>query len=459
MTATGARTPEAPLSADAARAAARRILEHPGADGVEVVVAASLTGLTRYAGSEIIQNTVRDEVRAYIRVVAGDRLASASTNQLDDEHMRDATAGALEAARASPPDPGFPGLAHPEDVGNAPPLFRWDEDTARRSAAGRAEAVRRILRAVGKGRAAGIYETSAHMYSVFSSTGIDCYDAFTRCVTTCLLDTGGSTGWGEDSSHAADDVDVEAVARRAADKAARGPAVRDAKPGSYEVILEPPAVSTLLEYLSYSGFGAKQVLDGESFLSTRAGDVVATDAITISDDVAHPRSVGISFDLEGVPRARVAVIDSGKATRPVNDLRTARMLGEEPTGHSSGSNEFGPYASNVVLTAGDRSMNELIGAVDDGLLVTRFHYVNILDRPHTLLTGMTRDGTFRIRAGEVAEPLHNLRFTQSVLDALASVQGVGRDLSAFAPEYGSFGSGVAPALRVGAFNFTSQTSH
>jgi predicted Zn-dependent protease len=113
----------------------------------------------------------------------------------------------------------------------------------------------------------------------------------------------------------------------------------------------------------------------------------------------------------------------------------------------------------VVLESGESSVEELIGAVEDGLLITRFHYVNILDRPATLLTGMTRDGTFRIRGGEVVEPIHNLRFTQSVLEALSSVVGVSSELGAFAPEFGAFGSTVAPALRVGEFRFTSGTTH
>ena len=52
-----------------------------------------------------------------------------------------------------------------------------------------------------------------------------------------------------------------------------------------------------------------------------------------------------------------------------------------------------------------------------------------------------------ISEGEVAEPVHNFRFAHSVLEALASVKGVGRELSAFAPDFGSFGCTVAPALR------------
>ena len=291
------------------------------------------------------------------------------------------------------------------------------------------------------------------------SNGVDCFDSYTRAVATALVDDGEATGWGEASSHAIADLDWEAVGRLGADKAAAGHDAGDATPGDYEVVLEPPAVAVLLDYLSYVGFGAKQVIDGESFLATRTGSEVAAPSVTIADDAWHPRSVGIGFDFEGVPRRRVAVIDRGVAREPVTDLRTAAQTGSSPSGHHSGSNEFGPYASNIVLDVGDQTYEDLVGGVQDGLLVTRFHYVNVLDRPSTLLTGMTRDGTFRIRDGAVAEPVRNLRFSQSVLETLATVTGIGRDLSAFAPDFSSFGSTVAPAVRVGRFRFSSGTSH
>lgn len=447
------------VSDDDARRAASAVLDHPEPDAVEVLVAGSRTGLTRYARSEIIQNTVRNELRAYVRVVLGQRVASASTNQLDAGHLKKATERAIAAARASRPDPDFPGLPDPDKVGRPQALFRWDDPTAAASAEARARAVADILRVTKDGEAAGVYETSSHVYGIFSSTGIDSYDAYSRCATTCLVETDGATGWGDDSSHAMGEVDVAAVARRARDKATANKGAIDMDPGTYEVVLEPAAVATLIDYASYAGFGAKQVIEGESFLAEKTGQSVAAPAVTVADDVFHPRSVGLGFDLEGVPKQRVAVIDGGTATGPVTDLRTGAKLERESTGHYSGSSEFGPYASNLLVEPGDATHEDLIAGIAEGLLVTRFHYVNILDRPETLLTGMTRDGTFRIRNGEIAEAVHNFRFTQTVLDALGSVQGVGRDLVAFAPDYGSFGSTVAPALHVGEFRFTSRTSH
>ena len=448
-----------PIGSEAARRAAEPVLDFPGADGVEVVISGSATGLTRYARSEIIQNTFRDEVRAYVRVVVGNRVASAATNQLDAEHLRDTAAKALEAAKASLPDEEFPGLAVPDDVGRPEPVFRFDDATASTSPEERALAVKRIIEATGSDNCAGIYETSAHDFGIFSSTGVDSYDAFTRCVTTCLTDIGTSTGWAEAASHRIDEVDYEAVASRSRAKADAGAKISDAEPGTYEVVLEASAVATMLEYFSYMGFGAKQVLEGESFLAAQAGKEVAPAFVTVADDVHEPHSVGIGFDFEGVPKQRVAVIEGGRANAPVTDLRTAVGMGSTSTGHNSGSNEFGPYASNVVLAPGDASLDELIGGVERGFLVTRFHYVNVLDRPETLLTGMTRDGTFRIEGGEIAGAVRNFRFAQSVLGALGSARRIGSELRSFAPEFGSFGWTVAPAVHVGEFHFASTTSH
>ena len=449
----------APVDHSDARRAAESVLDWPGADEVEVTVMGSRTGVTRYALSEIIQNTVRNEVRAYVRVVVGQQVATTVTTQLDAEHMNRAAASALEAAQQSRPDKEWPDLPSPDVVGRAEGCWRYDDATATATPEERARHVIRLLNAAEADNTAGVFETSGHSFSVLSSAGMDCADAHTRCVTTCLVDTGEATGWGDDSSHRLDRVDAEAAARRALDKASRGAGATDAPPGRYQVVLEPAAVATMLEYLSYCGMGAKQFIDGESFLVGKLGKQVAAPGITLADDVWHENSVGIGFDFEGVPRKRVTVIDGGTATGPVTDWRTSRKLKTEPTGHYSGSTEFGPYASHLVLDRGGDSLEDLISGVDDGLLITRFHYVNVLDRPSTLLTGMTRDGTYRITKGEVGGAVHNFRFAHSVLDALNSASGVGRELVAFAPDYGSFGCTVAPALRVEDFNFASTTSH
>jgi predicted Zn-dependent protease len=93
----------------------------------------------------------------------------------------------------------------------------------------------------------------------------------------------------------------------------------------------------------------------------------------------------------------------------------------------------------------------MIAATDRGLFVTRFHYVNVSEPMKTVLTGMTRDGTFLIEGGKLTKPVRNLRFTQSVLEALASADMISADTKVVD------GDCRVPALRARSFRFSGAT--
>ncbi len=110
----------------------------------------------------------------------------------------------------------------------------------------------------------------------------------------------------------------------------------------------------------------------------------------------------------------------------------------------------------MVMEAGTASRDELIGGLDRGLLVTRFHYTNPVHPKLALITGMTRDGTFLVEGGKIVGPVRNLRFTQSYLDALAGVVAVGRERRTLK---GFLGGVVVPAVRIANWTFTGTTEH
>jgi hypothetical protein len=75
-----------------------------------------------------------------------------------------------------------------------------------------------------------------------------------------------------------------------------------------------------------------------------------------------------------------------------------------------------------------------------------------------VITGMTRDGTFRIRDGRTAEPLVNLRFTIAVPELLADVPGLTRrrmlvGQTDYYDDRYPFGA-LVPAIATGRFNVT-----
>ena len=79
--------------------------------------------------------------------------------------------------------------------------------------------------------------------------------------------------------------------------------------------------------------------------------------------------------------------------------------------------------------------------------MTRFHYTNVVHPKLAVITGMTRDGTFLVRSGEIVGPVRNLRFTQSYLDALAAVEAVSAERRLLRGELGAV---LVPAVRIGA---------
>ena len=249
-----------------------------------------------------------------------------------------------------------------------------------------------------------------------------------------------------------------AVGRRAADKAVRSASPRAIEPGEYEVVLEPNAVSTLVGFLAYIGFGGRALTEGRSCLSGKEGQRVADPRITIYDDALSPETIGLPFDFEGTPRRRVDLIRDGVFLDGVYDRRTAKQAGKETTGHAlPPPNPEGPFPLNLFMAPGEAGLEDMVAATSRGLLVTRFHYSNIVNPVESSITGMTRDGTWLIEDGEVRHPVVNLRFTQSILEALSEVSMVGRDTE-LASEF-FFSASRVPALKIDRFRFTSRSDH
>jgi predicted Zn-dependent protease len=194
-------------------------------------------------------------------------------------------------------------------------------------------------------------------------------------------------------------------------------------------------------------------LEKRSFLAEKLGQRVCSPLITLVDDGRDPRGIPLGFDFEGVPRRRVELVCEGVAVGMVHNRRTAALMNPptESTGHAlPPGSSWGPIPAHLFLAPGRSSPAEMVGAVDRGLLVTRFHYTNMLFPTQTVLTGMTRDGTFLIEQGEVRGGVRNLRFTQSILEALDRVQAVG--------EEGELCEGAwAPPLLVEDFSFSGST--
>ena len=112
--------------------------------------------------------------------------------------------------------------------------------------------------------------------------------------------------------------------------------------------------------------------------------------------------------------------------------------------------------SNLIMSGGDASLDDLIKSVTRGVLITRFWYIRGLNPRTISQTGLTRDGTFLIENGRISRPVTNFRFNQSLADLLKNVEMLGRPTRVCAGESSSAGTPiVVPAAKVREFNLAS----
>jgi predicted Zn-dependent protease len=308
-------------------------------------------------------------------------------------------------------------------------------------------------------RAFGAVSADVTTYTIANSEGL--FISSPRSVATAkmaAMDDAGASGYGARASQSVDELDVGSIADEAVDRCVRHRDPITLEAGQYPVVMEEEAIGELLEYLAYIGFGALAVEEGRTF--HRPGERVSGPALNVWDDGVDAGGLPMPFDFEGVPKQRVPLIEQGMATGVVHDLATAARAGVESTGHGlPAPNSYGPMAMNLFMGGGEAANKEMLCAgIERGIWVTRLWYVNVVDPTSSVLTGMTRDGTFLIENGRVTRPVKNMRFTQSIMDAFATCSGATRATKLVAgTDYDFVAAYRVPAVRLDSFNFTSAT--
>ncbi len=440
-------------------AAAQRVVElamSAGASEAEGLVSADRAQLTRFANSEIHQNVAETNGSLNLRVAIGKRVGVASSNRLDDEGLRRLAETAVAIARNSAELEDWGGLPGPTPIVDQP--AGWSEATAGATPEQRAEGVRAVIAAADAAgvRAFGSFSTSAEHLGIANSHGIRAAQRRTaaQLLTVTMAPDGGS-GYAEQAGVDLGAIDAAEVGREAAEKArvTANPVAVD--PGDWTVVLEEYAVVDLLSMLAFMGFSALAVQEERSF--AEPGRVIGSELVTIVDDATEPGAMPMAFDYEGVAKQRVVLVERGVCRDVVWDQQTAARAGRQSTGHGlPAPNSYGPFPLNMVMSAGATTRADLVGGMDRGLLVTRFHYTNPVHPKLAIVTGMTRDGTFLVEGGRIVGPVRNLRFTQSYLAALAGTVAVGSERRTIR---GDFGGVLVPPVRIDGWTFTGATEH
>jgi predicted Zn-dependent protease len=432
-----------------------------GRDGLALVTRENSLML-RFAAGRPTQATAIDDMTIDMAIPFRGHVGRASTNSGDGESLAACAERARLAARAASAsgDGTFPGF-RPHEGGVESAAF--DAETATLDpAAGSAalEAAFEVARRHGV-EAHGIWTVAeqgqgwaTEDHGVFERRS----DAFMKVI--CIAPDGRS-GYASAASVAARDIDARGLAERAARKALAAGEVAELPPGEYPVVFEAQATGWLLDLLASCAFNGLAHAEGRGALDGRIGQRVAAPAINLADAPPHPRTLPRSFDAEGTLKSPMPLIQDGVAHGVAHDTRSAAAAGTKSTGHAltPGGDPSGPHPTNLVLAGGGaESEEELCAPVARGVYVTRLWYANVVRPKETLITAVTRDGTFLIEDGRVTRPLRDLRLTDSVLGILSRTEALTRDqnLTSDGEFYGrrlAYGV-VCPALRADGVRFT-----
>lgn len=435
----------------------KMVLNASKAYETEVCFVKNHISLTRFANSYIHQNVEEEDSYLKIRVIKDKKQGSASTNILTEASVKDCLNKAIELSSLSYPD-SYLSLPKPKEI-KALPVFYKETIISPKE---RAEIVKKIIDEGERNGciASGSLKTGYCEVSICNSSGIDVKTRATSASIVIVTENDGASGYASGMSRDIGKINFEELTHIAIKKAILGRNPKEIKPSEYEVILEPPCVSDIVLFLAYLGFNALSFSENRSFMCGNMGKKIVSSNITIWDDGTSIDGMAMPFDFEGIPKEKVVFIEKGIAKNLCYDTYTAKRENKNSTGHSLPQpNTSGPIPINLFMEKGAATKEEMIKNTKRGVLVTRFHYTNVIEPMKATITGMTRDGTFLIENGKIVCPIKNMRFTQSLLDALSNVSMVSKErkLCSEGMIMEFFSSSYVPAIKIDRFNFTSKT--
>ncbi len=200
--------------------------------------------------------------------------------------------------------------------------------------------------------------------------------------------------------------------------------------GSLPVCFSPSGAAPLLLPLQQALLG-KSVLQGISPLGARLGKKAFDGAFSLTDDpLAEGRPGSRPCDDEGVPSRQLPLVERGVLRGFIYDLETAARARVTPTGHGRRGTFGKPQAaySNLVVQPGDKTLEELLGAIDDGLLVDELLGVgqgNVIGGGFSHPVALA----WRVTRGEIVGRVKDAAVAGDAYRLLGRIVGLGKELT------------------------------
>lgn len=403
-----------------------------GADQADALVVAGSAVHVGVAGQALEEVERAESHEAGLRVIIGRHQASVSGSDLGAEAVREMAERAVAIARATPEDP-WCGLAEPDEIGGHPDSTRlelFDPDPAPdapalETLARRAEDAALSIRGVTQiEQAHAGFDTSR--ITLVATNGFE--GSYQR--TTMSLGASAIAGEGlgrerdyagESRHHRADLPDPEQIGARAGRWAAERLGPRKPPGGAVPVLFDERCARSLVGHILSAANGAT-VARGATWLDGRMQEQILPEGLDLVEDPLRVRGPSSRpFDAEGIAGRPQAIVTGGRLVRWVLDCATARKLGLRTTGNARRglAGAPSPGSTNVTLTAGRETREDLIRAMGTGLIVTSMIGASI-----NATTGDYSRGAsgFWVQDGEIAYPVNEVTIAGSLPEVLKTIR-------------------------------------
>jgi PmbA protein len=416
---------------------------HDG-EGMEVYVTRGTDTEVRAYEGEVESLTSADSSGVGIRVVveapdgAGNRVGFAWAGSLDPAVIEAALGDARDNARFATPDP-YVVLAAPDGV-DAMQLDLWDDGVASTPMEKKVALAVELERAT-RGADPRVRQVSSADYAdsrvevaLASTTGL----VSSRRRTNAFLSVDAIAGEGADTQTGAGfsvgrgpgDLVPDEAMDDAVGRAVRMLGATKARSAHCTVVFDPRVVSTLLSVVS-SALSGEAVVKGRSFFAGRIGEAVATPGVTLVDDPTDARSYGAAtHDGEGLACRRNVLISDGMLRMFVYDTVSARRAGTASTGSAVRGGFAGTPGAGcraLVLSPGEKSADEILAAVGEGLYVQSISGVHSGVNPVSGDFSVGAEGLL-ISGGSLAQPVREVTVASTLQRMLQGMVEIGGDL-------------------------------
>ena len=187
------------------------------------------------------------------------------------------------------------------------------------------------------------------------------------------------------------------------------------QPGRYRTYLAPRAFSELVGMLGWNALSASAWKQGRSpFKKLAEKEARLSPLLSIDENFAlglTPRFNGLGE----VSARTLPLIRGGELQNLLVSSRSAKEYGLAANGASEGES---PRVMDVAT--GTLQNHDVLKTLGTGLYLSNLHYLNWSDPVSARVTGMTRYACFWAEAGEIVGPIQDLRWDESLYDALGT---------------------------------------